>query len=160
MSAKIPLRTDYDAVQARALARKATDPNQVRRLLAIAAVYDGMNRRDAAAVGGMDRQSPARLGVPVQSGRPRGPARPQISRRGSAADGGGEGGVGGDRRGGAGQRRRRALAPARPQGGYPGPLRGGVSRALGLAPAARSRLLAHERPGAPSRPRCGNAGDV
>ncbi len=50
MSAKIPLRTDYDAVQARALARKATDPNQVRRLLAIAAVYDGMNRRDAAAV--------------------------------------------------------------------------------------------------------------
>ena len=57
MSAKIPLRTDYDAVQARALARKATDPNQVRRLLAIAAVYDGMNRRDAAAVGGMDRQS-------------------------------------------------------------------------------------------------------
>ncbi len=45
-------------------------------------------------------------------------------------------------------------------GGYPGPLRGGVSRALGLAPAARSRLLAHERPGAPSGPRCGNAGDV
>ncbi len=40
VSAKIPLRTDYDAVQARALARKATDPNQVRRLLAIAAVYD------------------------------------------------------------------------------------------------------------------------
>ena len=57
MSAKIPLRTDYDAAEARALARKATDPNQVRRLLAIAAVYDGMNRRDAAAVGGMDRQS-------------------------------------------------------------------------------------------------------
>ena len=57
MSAKIPLRTDHDAVEARALARKATDPNQVRRLLAIAAVYDGMNRSDAAAVGGMDRQS-------------------------------------------------------------------------------------------------------
>ena len=66
MSAKIPLRTDYDAAEARALARKATDPNQVRRLLAIAAVYDGMNRRDSAAVGGMDRQSPARLGAPVQ----------------------------------------------------------------------------------------------
>lgn len=53
----IPLRTDYDAADTRAFARKATDPNQVRRLLAIAAVYDGMNRRDAAAVGGMDRQS-------------------------------------------------------------------------------------------------------
>ena len=62
MSAKIPLRTDYDAVQARALARKATDPNQVRRLLAIAAVYAGMNRRDAAAVGpgGRARSIPSR----------------------------------------------------------------------------------------------------
>jgi putative transposase len=53
----IPLRTDYDAADARALARKATEPDQVRRLLAIAAVYDGMNRAKAAAVGGMDRQS-------------------------------------------------------------------------------------------------------
>lgn len=53
----IPLRTDYDAARSRALARKSRDPNQVRRLLAIAAVYDGMNRADAAAIGGMDRQS-------------------------------------------------------------------------------------------------------
>ncbi len=53
----IPLRTDYDAARSRALARKSGDPNQVRRLLAIAAVYDGMNRADAAAIGGMDRQS-------------------------------------------------------------------------------------------------------
>ena len=53
----IPLRTDYDATDVRGLARKANDPNQVRRLLAIAAVYDGMRRAAAAAVGGMDRQS-------------------------------------------------------------------------------------------------------
>jgi transposase len=53
----IPLRTDYDAAGARALARKSGDANQVRRLLAIAAVYDGMNRAEAATVGGMDRQS-------------------------------------------------------------------------------------------------------
>jgi transposase len=53
----IPLRTDYDASKARALARRSSNTNQVRRLLAIAAVYDGMNRTDAAAVGGMDRQS-------------------------------------------------------------------------------------------------------
>ncbi len=53
----IPLRTDYDAADVRSLARKASDPNQVRRLLAIAAVYDGMNRTEAATVGGMDRQS-------------------------------------------------------------------------------------------------------
>ncbi len=53
----IPLRTDYDAAGLRGLARKASDPDQVRRLLAIAAVYDGMRRAEAAAVGGMDRQS-------------------------------------------------------------------------------------------------------
>ena len=39
----IPLRTDYDAADVRGLARKASDPDQVRRLLAIAAVYDGMD---------------------------------------------------------------------------------------------------------------------
>ncbi len=53
----IPLRTDYNAADVRGLARKASDPDQVRRLLAIAAVYDGMNRAAAATVGGMDRQS-------------------------------------------------------------------------------------------------------
>ena len=53
----IPLRTDYDAASVRSLARKASDADQVRRLLAIAAVYDGMRRAEAAAVGGMDRQS-------------------------------------------------------------------------------------------------------
>lgn len=53
----IPLRTDYDASKARALARRSSNANQVRRLLAIAAVYEGMNRAGAAAVGGMDRQS-------------------------------------------------------------------------------------------------------
>ena len=53
----VPLRTNYDAAGVRGLARKANDPDQVRRLLAIAAVYDGMNRAEAAAVGGMDRQS-------------------------------------------------------------------------------------------------------
>lgn len=53
----IPLRTDYDAATVRAVARKSSDSNQVRRLLSLAAVYDGMNRAEAAAVGGMDRQS-------------------------------------------------------------------------------------------------------
>ena len=53
----IPLRKDYDAAKARALARKSSDPNQVRRLLSIAAIYEGMNRVEAAALGDMDRQS-------------------------------------------------------------------------------------------------------
>ena len=53
----VRLRADCDAVQVRRLARTAEDPDQVRRLLAIAAVYDGMSRQDAARLGGMDRQT-------------------------------------------------------------------------------------------------------
>ena len=53
----ISLRTDYDATSVRRVARTAGDAAQVRRLLAIAAVYDGMSRSDAAKVGGMDRQT-------------------------------------------------------------------------------------------------------
>ena len=53
----IPLREDFDAVQARSHASRCRDGNQARRLLAIAAVYDGMSRADAARLGGMDRQT-------------------------------------------------------------------------------------------------------
>ena len=53
----ILLGTDYDATSVRQAARTAGDAAQVRRLLAIAAVYDGMSRTDAAKVGGMDRQT-------------------------------------------------------------------------------------------------------
>lgn len=52
----IALRQDYDAARVRALARSSRDARQVRRLLALAAVYDGASRREAAAAGGMDRQ--------------------------------------------------------------------------------------------------------
>lgn len=52
----IALRQDYDAARVRALARSSKDARQVRRLLALAAVYDGASRAEAAAVGGMDRQ--------------------------------------------------------------------------------------------------------
>lgn len=57
MSAKIALRTDFDAVALRKFVRRCSDPRQTRRLLALAAVYDGMSRADAARVGGMDRQT-------------------------------------------------------------------------------------------------------
>ncbi len=57
MSVSIALRDDYDSVDLRRLAKASVDPRQVRRLLALAAVYDGMNRRQAAKVGGMDRQT-------------------------------------------------------------------------------------------------------
>jgi len=57
MALKVQLRADYDAVQLRDLARCSHDSRQVRRLLSLAAVYEGMSREAAAAVGGMDRQT-------------------------------------------------------------------------------------------------------
>ena len=40
----IPLRADFDATQVLALARTSEDARQVRRLLALAAIYDGASR--------------------------------------------------------------------------------------------------------------------
>ncbi len=57
MSICIALRDDYDSTRLRSLAKASRDPRQVRRLLALAAVYDGMSRAEAAKVGGMDRQT-------------------------------------------------------------------------------------------------------
>ena len=57
MGSAIPLRTDYNSSQLRMIAKRCTDNRQIRRLLALAAVYDGMNRTEAALVGGMDRQT-------------------------------------------------------------------------------------------------------
>jgi transposase len=53
----IALRVDWDAERVRAAARLAQDAAQVRRLLAMAAVYEGMSRAAAARLAGMDRQT-------------------------------------------------------------------------------------------------------
>ena len=52
----IPLRPDHDAGLLRRIARGAADAVQVRRLLALAAIYDGGSRTQAAAVGGVTLQ--------------------------------------------------------------------------------------------------------
>ena len=57
MSAAIGLRRDFEADELRRLAAAAKDADQARRLLALAAVYDGMSRAKAARIGGMDRQT-------------------------------------------------------------------------------------------------------
>jgi transposase len=57
MSAAIAVRDDFEADALRGLAAKAKDANQARRLLALAAVCDGMDREEAARIGGMDRQT-------------------------------------------------------------------------------------------------------
>ena len=51
MAAAVPLRSDFDAAQLRALAKQSRDGDQTRRLLALAAIYDGASRTEAAQIG-------------------------------------------------------------------------------------------------------------
>jgi len=53
----VPLRDNHDSVRVRFLSSRCRDADPVRRLLSIAAVYDGMSRTEAARIGGMDRQT-------------------------------------------------------------------------------------------------------
>ena len=52
----IPLRSDFDAATLRRLARRSKDAPQARRLLALAAIYDGGTRTEAARIGGVTLQ--------------------------------------------------------------------------------------------------------
>ena len=52
----IALRADFDALRLRAAARKTKDAGQARRLLALAAVYDGATRTEASKIGGVTLQ--------------------------------------------------------------------------------------------------------
>jgi putative transposase len=57
MAAAIALRTDYDSRRLRELAKHSADADQVRRLLALAVVYDGGCRSDGARAGGVGLQT-------------------------------------------------------------------------------------------------------
>ena len=57
MSMPIALRTDYDAGTVRRVAKATKNAAQGRRLLALAEVYDGGTRTDAARVGGVGLQT-------------------------------------------------------------------------------------------------------
>ena len=56
MRAGIPLRDDFDAAQLRGLAQRSRDSAQTRRLLALAVIYDGHRRSDAARFAGVGLQ--------------------------------------------------------------------------------------------------------
>jgi transposase len=56
MSVPIPLRRDFSAVWLRGLAKKTEDGPQARRLLTLAAIYDGATRTEAAKIGGVGLQ--------------------------------------------------------------------------------------------------------
>jgi transposase len=52
----LALRGDFDAARLKFCARASEDADQVRRLLALAAIYDGATRIEAAQIGGVTRQ--------------------------------------------------------------------------------------------------------
>jgi transposase len=56
MAAPLPLRSDFDAVALRCEARRSRDAAQARRLLALAAIYEGSPRSEAAKIGGVTLQ--------------------------------------------------------------------------------------------------------
>ncbi|HSZ89502.1 MAG TPA: helix-turn-helix domain-containing protein, partial [Acetobacteraceae bacterium] len=56
MRSAIALRTDFTGSELRQLARYTRDANQARRLLALAVIYNGGSRSEAARVGGVGLQ--------------------------------------------------------------------------------------------------------
>lgn len=54
--AAISLCTDFDAQQLRLAAKRTKDGAQARRLLVLAAIYDGASRTEAAMIGGVTLQ--------------------------------------------------------------------------------------------------------
>jgi transposase len=57
MAAAIALRSDFDGMALRRLAKGAKDAAQARRLLALAEIYDGASRSDAARIGDVGLQT-------------------------------------------------------------------------------------------------------
>jgi len=57
MAAAVRVRGDYEAAQIRVLARRSENAAQTRRLLALAAIYDGGSRTEAARIGGVGLQT-------------------------------------------------------------------------------------------------------
>jgi transposase len=56
MATAIGLRDDYDSGAVRAAAKRSKDGPQARRLLVLAAIYDGATRTEAARIGGVGLQ--------------------------------------------------------------------------------------------------------
>ncbi len=56
MGAAVKLRTDYDGAHLRDLAKRSRNGAQARRLLALAEIYDGRRRSDAARLAGVGLQ--------------------------------------------------------------------------------------------------------
>ena len=68
MAAAVGLRNDFGSSDLRVLAKTSRDASQARRLLALAEIYDGGSRTDAARIGGVGLQT-VRDKLAFQGGR-------------------------------------------------------------------------------------------
>ena len=57
MAAAVRFRDEFDSARLRDLAKASHDPGQLRRLLSLAAVYEGDSLRDAAKIGRIGSQT-------------------------------------------------------------------------------------------------------
>ena len=57
MAAPVRLREDFDGLRLRAVAKRTRDAGQLRRLLAVAEIYDGHSRSEASRIGGVGLQT-------------------------------------------------------------------------------------------------------
>src|SRR5256714_6908618 len=73
MAAAVRVRRDYEAAQIRVLAKRSKDAAQTRRLLALAAIYDGGARPEAARIGGVGAAKGGGWGLGFKTGGPPGP---------------------------------------------------------------------------------------
>jgi transposase len=72
MAAAVGLRADFTATDLRPLAQSRRDAGQVRRLLALAMIYDGGSRSEAARIGGVGLQTVRDWVLRFNSGGPDG----------------------------------------------------------------------------------------
>ncbi len=88
MSVPFAIRTDFTGLQLRALAKQSKDAAFARRLLAVAEIFDGGSRSDAARIGGVGLQTirdwvlrfNAKGPEGLKDGKARGPTRPSQGR--------------------------------------------------------------------------------
>lgn len=92
MVAALEIRTDRNAGELRALARRERDPRAASRMYAIAHALEGLSRAEAARLAGMERQALHDAvvryngeGLAGLHDRPKGHARPALSDEESAA---------------------------------------------------------------------------
>jgi hypothetical protein len=82
----LPLRADFGASHLRSFARRTKDGPQARRLLALAAIYDGVTRTETAKIGGVTLQIVRDWVVKFNAHGPRRSHRQEGSRPSLAAE--------------------------------------------------------------------------